>query len=1345
MLNQYPPERKVGTLTSTGLVIAILFSFASMLGSSQQASAQKQSTAAAVPNQAVVSQSNTPREVTTGAAQLMGAYNPSAKLRLAIGLNPPHMAEEEDFLKQLQDRNSPNFHKYLTPEEWNARFAPSEADEQAVVDWATQQGLTITARYPNRLMVNVEGTVDAIQKAFRVTINSYQVNGAAEFSNHQDPSIPANLSSIILSVDGLNSIQRMRPANPQMKGVRGPDYSPGPLRQDGPSFHSDALKNLKDTATPQASTGAGGGQGSGQITNGFYDPGDIWNSNAYDYNALQNLGHCCNPAHLSSGSPVESSIAVAVDGDILNSDIAGFQAQYPYLAYYFHRVWVGGTPYCCSDEATLDTEWTIATANSRGSYLDTAQVWVYEAASGFGGFGTVFQQMLTDNKVRAVNISYGLAEYSGVSNSVMNSWHATFNQMIGQGWTIMAASGDGGASAGCGSSLAVLYPESDPDLVSVGGTQLGLYSDGTFASEVSWTGDNWSGACSVNDGGSGGGCSAKWAAPGYQNSPFQSGPYCGAGSRSVPDIALNASAHSGQNYYFNGSLSGVAGTSIASPMMTGFIAQANAYLLSIGLGGAPLGEVDYKIYWLGTHTGSSYEAHYPFYDITSGCNSNDDTNYWGIGSYCAGTGYDLVTGWGSFNALQLAWGFNTYDLGDFGAPTITFSGPPVSTSVDTWYNTDQTVSWTITDTGGGYTPTGVAGYSAGWDSYFSDPTSEPHPGSGNSFYSGPQHPNATSGSMQLSAAGQGCHYATVDAWDNSGITSGNNYYYWICYDSVAPTIAISNSPAPNGFGWNKTSVTITLTATDPGSGASGIKKTYYAIDTGSCFPGSLGACTVYTGPFTISTPGQHYVYYFTQDNAGNYSSEPYEWVNIDETAPVTTATLSGTLHGSVYGTAVGVKLSATDNLAGVQSTRYQLDGGALTTYSAPFTVTALGTHTVKFYSVDYAANTEATKSVTFTIWATTATTLTASPNPSVNGKVVTLTAKVTSSPSGTATGTVTFKNGSTTLGSASLSGGIAKITTTTLPVGSDSLTASYAGVVLYFPSVSPAITEVVNESTTTVVTSSLNPAVYGQNVTFTAKVTPSISGTPTGSVKFLDGSTTLATVAMAGGSASFSTHTLAAGAHSISAVYLGDSTYVTSTSAKVTETINKAATTAVVTSSVNPSSFNQSVTFTATVSSTAGVPSGSVTLVVDGLNHSTGSLSSGKVTFSIANLSVGTHTISATYAGATDYATSASANLSQVVGAAKTTTSLVSSLNPSTHGATVTFTATVKSLTSGTPAGTVTFKDGGTTLGTGTLSSGKATFATSTLAVGTHSITATYSATTDFQLSTSTAVSQVVH
>ena len=97
-------------------------------------------------------------EVTNGVARMIEHYPESSKLRVVIGLTPPKMAEEEQFLKELQDPKSPNFHKWLTAEQWNARFSPAPEDEQAVVDWAKSQGLTVTQRYPNRLIVDVEGT-----------------------------------------------------------------------------------------------------------------------------------------------------------------------------------------------------------------------------------------------------------------------------------------------------------------------------------------------------------------------------------------------------------------------------------------------------------------------------------------------------------------------------------------------------------------------------------------------------------------------------------------------------------------------------------------------------------------------------------------------------------------------------------------------------------------------------------------------------------------------------------------------------------------------------------------------------------------------------------------------------------------------------------------------------------------------------------------------------------------------------------------------------------------------------------------------------------------------------------
>ena len=1346
----YLPLSALRTGSVTGMLLFLACALLSLSASAQTpTAASKNEPVPTNLRNTSLGMSRTPNEVVSGTASLVGRYNPESKLRLTLGLNPPKLAEEEKFLAELQDKKSPNFHKYLTAEQWNARFAPSAADEQAVVDWLTANGMTVTKRYPNRLVVDAEGTAQVVEKAFAVQLNNYKLGAETEFSNDRDPVIPAHLSDILRSVGGLNSIQRSHA--PREGNIRqlSAEYSPGPVVGAIASNHGDGSRAKFEEAmkASEAKFGtssalksmSGGSSPQPGITNGFIDPTDIYSSYGYDYGALQAQGHCCNPTHDSGGSTPTTSIAIATAGAFDGNDIVGFQKQYPYLAYFYNTVPIDGTPACCNDETTLDTEWAIATANSFGSYLDTAHVWVYEGANNYlSTFTDIYNQMLSDGHARIFSTSWGCAELTCASSGTMDTDHAIFNSMLGQGWTIMALSHDYGATGGCDAALRVTYPGSDPDVVSVGGTSLALYGDGTFASETAWEGSTWSGACSHNAGGSGGGCSAYYAAPGYQ-----SPAYCGAGSRSVPDISLNAGY--GQNYYFGGALSGVGGTSISTPQVAGFMAQENAYLMAIGLGGAPMGWVNYQLYYVGENP--SYPAHYPYYDITVGCNNNDVTALYGLGYYCAGTGYDAITGWGSFNALQLARAISTYDLGDFGAPVVTFSGPAVSHTSNTWFNTDQTVSWTVADTAaGGLSPTGVSGFSQAWDSAFSDPQSEAQQGTGNSFYSGPQFPNATSGYLQLSSAGQGCHYATVDAWDNTGISSGNQYYYWLCYDTIAPIVTPATSPAPNSHGWYHLTESTTLTSTDPGAGASGVTNTYYSIDTTACSSTTLGSCASYGGPISISTEGYHYIAYFAKDLAGNFSPRNYAYVYIDKTAPVTTAALTGTLAGSVYDTAVQVTLNRTDNLSGVFSTSYQLDGGAVTAYSAPITVSSLGSHNVKFYSTDYAGNTEATKTVTFAISAPTVTTLAASPNPAVNGQTITLTAHIAAGLGGTPTGIVTFKNGATTLGSSAVSGGNATLNITTLPYGNNTLTATYSGATNILPSTSAGLVEVFHEKTTTSLVSSLNPSLFAQPVTFTATVTPSVSGVPTGLVQFYDGATLLGTVALVSGKATLTSTTLPVAADAIKAVYLGGGIYAGSTSPILTQTVKRGNTATTLVSSLNPSSFGQSVTFTATVTSAYGVPTGPVTFAVNGTTVATVALSGGHAAYSTTALTPGTHFITATYPNSTDYYTSTSAAISEVTKAAVTTTKLVSSHNPATHGTSVTFTANVTAASGPTPMGTVTFKNGATILGTGTLNaSGIATFSTTTLAIGTHSMTAVYNATADDLASTSAAVSQVIN
>src|ERR1700730_5992408 len=118
--------------------------------------------------------------------------------------------------------------------------------------------------------------------------------------------------------------------------------------------------------------------------------------------------------------------------------------------------------------------------------------------------------------------------------------------------------------------------------------------------------------------------------------------------------------------------------------------------------------------------------------------------------------------------------------------------------------------------------------------------------------------------------------------------------------------------------------------------------------------------------------------------------------------------------------------------------------------------------------------------------------------------------------------TVTFKRGTTVLGTGTLSGGSASFSDSMLTVGTKSITAVYAGDSNFARSTSKAILQIIRKTTsTTSLTSSLNPSIFGQSVTFTATVAPQFSGTPTGTVTFYDGTTTLKAVGVSGEVAKF--------------------------------------------------------------------------------------------------------------------------------------------------------------------------------------------------------------------------------
>jgi hypothetical protein len=194
---------------------------------------------------------------------------------------------------------------------------------------------------------------------------------------------------------------------------------------------------------------------------------------------------------------------------------------------------------------------------------------------------------------------------------------------------------------------------------------------------------------------------------------------------------------------------------------------------------------------------------------------------------------------------------------------------------------------------------------------------------------------------EFDVAGDGAHVVTYWAVDYAGNVE-DAHTGCADIDANAPvTMAAGLSPD-----WVDGAQTVTLAAGD-GSG-SGIAAVYYTLD------GSQPQ--LYGGAFDVSAEGQHSVTYWSKDNAGHLEDARSGWVKIDETAPKTSA---AGLDGSAVNHAQTVTLTASDaSGSGIASTHYTLDGGDPVTYDGPFSIATEGLHSVAYWSIDKAGNTE---------------------------------------------------------------------------------------------------------------------------------------------------------------------------------------------------------------------------------------------------------------------------------------------------------------------------------------------------------------------------------------------------
>jgi hypothetical protein len=646
-------------------------------------------------------------------------------------------------------------------------------------------------------------------------------------------------------------------------------------------------------------------------------------------------------------------------------------------------------------------------------------------------------------------------------------------------------------------------------------------------------------------------------------------------------------------------------------------------------------------------------------------------------------------------------------------------------------------------------------------------------------------------------------YGVTATYEGDGnFNAGTSGVFFQSVDAAGTTTTVVSAMTPTVFGQPVT-FTATVTATAPGAGtptgnvrfsADGTNFGTSPLSGGSAVSPPIaslpaGAHTV-TATYVPATFAPGFIFTCSSDNFGpgccgssdnlapcgirDFNASQGSTGQVVNQAGTSTG-MSADINPSVYGQPVTFTATVTATAPGAGTptgtVQFRIDGTDVGSPAdvvggvATSTVSSLpaGNHSVAaVYSgdADFTTSTGVLSGGQTVNAADTSTQVGSALNPSIVGQGVTFTATVTATApgAGTPTGTVQFQADGTDIGGPQGLDelGVASVTTSALALGTHAVTATFLGVSNFNPSTGSLDggQVVVKAGTTTGVTSSPNPSISGQGVTFTATVTSTYAGSITGQVQFgIDGANRGSPATVTAGSATLGGITdLTVGNHTVTATYTADGTYDVSTGTLAGgQTVGTADTTTSLGSSPNPSDVTAPVTFTATVTVTApgaGTPTGTVQFVADGSDIlGSAPVSEGIATLSgITSLIPGTHAVTATYSGDAAFNQSTSPPIDQVVRGYPTTTTVLSSVNPSRVGQPVVFSATVASDGGGTPTGTVQFGIDGADIGEPViLASGVAALdPISSLAVGLHSVTATYAGVTRFATSTGSLPSQSV-
>ena len=510
-------------------------------------------------------------------------------LGLAIGIPLRDPAGLSAVINQMYDPGSTNYHHYLSPQELTDRFGPTAEDYTAVVEFAQANGLTVSGRYANRMVLDVRGRVTDIQRAFQTTLRRYQHPTEARqfFAPEVEPSVPTNVP--VADLWGLSDYGRPRPMI-HVTAAAGIT----PLAASGSGIDGSYQGRDFRTAYVPGTSLTGRGQIAAVAEFDSYYPGDITN---YE----KGIGY--------TNVPLQNVLLDNVSGQPGYSGVAG-----------------------ADGEVSLDIEMIIAMAPGLSRLL------VYEGSSPYD----VFNRILTDRTASEISCSWsffvkpGNVNWSRYGGTGVGTLDSQLMLMAAEGQSFFQASGDTDAytSRGALSTQTGPIPVDSPYVTSVGGTSLNMTGTAAaWASEVVWN----SGA----NVGSSGGISPNYGIPTWQTNISLAPNGGSTTNRYIPDVALTAS---NVYIYFNSNQMGIAtGTSCAAPLWAGLTALINQQ--SLAEGGTNVGLLNPALYAIGA------DANYAscFHDIVTGNNIGTNT----AGLYSATNGYDLCTGLGTPNGTNL--------------------------------------------------------------------------------------------------------------------------------------------------------------------------------------------------------------------------------------------------------------------------------------------------------------------------------------------------------------------------------------------------------------------------------------------------------------------------------------------------------------------------------------------------------------------------------------------------------------------------------------------------------------------------------------------------------------------